>query len=105
MEHNPAFAHAATLDLDMDDVAQQVRIKLWQAARRQLLHSPRAYVAHIISTILVDLLRSREPTTSLALDDEGEPYQGDPLIEFSQDTDDPSEKTLYVKSSDDQVVV
>ncbi len=89
MTHNPAFAHSPSLDLEIDDVVQQIRIKLWYAVQKQVLRSPRAYIARMISTTLVDLLRSREPTFRLFLDEEGEPYAGYPFIEPGEGMDDP----------------
>jgi DNA-directed RNA polymerase specialized sigma24 family protein len=89
MTYNPAFAHSPSLDLEIDDVVQQIRIKLWQTVQKQVLRSPRAYIARMISTTLVDLLRSREPTFRLFLDDEGEPYASYPFIEPGEGMGDP----------------
>src|SRR5947208_4099216 len=90
MVHNPAFAHSPTLDLEIDDVVQQIRIKLWHVAQKQMLRSPRAYINHMVTTSLIDLLRSREPTLRLFVDEEGEPYEGYPLNELGEGMDDPS---------------
>ena len=93
MIHNPAFAHSPTLGLEIDDVAQQIRIKLWHVAQKQVLRSPKAYIDRMVTTTLIDLFRSREPTLRLFVDEEGEPYEGFPIIEPGEGMDDPSYET------------
>lgn len=93
MIHNPAFAHSPTLGLEIDDVVQQIRIKLWHVAQKQVLRSPRAYIGRMVTTTLIDLFRSRESTLRLFVDEEGEPYEGFPIIEPGEGMDDPSYET------------
>jgi hypothetical protein len=90
MQRNAKFMYTATFDLDVDEVIQQVRVKLWNAAQKQEIRNLKVHTACLISTTIVDLFRSHKRITSLPLYDEGEPYVGNLLIDLGQGLDDPS---------------
>ncbi len=84
------LSHPDTLDLDIDELVQSVRIKLWQALRRRpIAHLP-AYIRCIVRTEVVNMVRGRKPTYPLPVTDEGELYQGNVLMTFSEGMQDPS---------------
>jgi RNA polymerase sigma factor (sigma-70 family) len=65
------------LDLEIDEIAQRVRIKLWQALRREDVHNPKAYIRSVVRTECVDFLRRSLKTTPLLQKENGEYYHED----------------------------
>ena len=62
--------HPAVLDLELDEVIQRVRIKLWQALEKRDIHYPYAYIKLIIQSEFIDMTRRQKPSLSLSLDEE-----------------------------------
>jgi len=61
------------LDLEIDDLTQSIRIKLWQTLeRKRPILNPKAYIYRIAYTGAIDLFRRRKYTVSLLLDEYGE---------------------------------
>ncbi len=63
-------------DLEIDELAQQIRIKLWHAymKKRAIVH-PKAYIYITAYTLAIDMLRRHKQTVPLAVDEYGElPY-------------------------------
>src|SRR5438270_10396947 len=62
--------HPAVLDLELDEVIQRVRIKLWQALEKRDIRYPYAYVKLIIQSEFIDMTRRQKPYLSLSIDEE-----------------------------------
>src|SRR5260221_3673911 len=62
--------------LELDDIAQRVRIKLWQALRQRPIEKPVAYIKRIVHTEFVDMKRQHKPHLPLPVDEEGELHAG-----------------------------
>ncbi len=87
------------IDLEVDDLIQNVRIKLWLALKKRPLKNIKAYIRCIVQTEVVDMIRRHKPTLPLPIDEDGELRQGrvvathmvysegmqDPLYEFEQE--------------------
>lgn len=59
-------------EMEIDEVAQRVRIKFWQALQKRHIDSPKTYIRCIINSECIDLARQHRPTVSLPFDEEGE---------------------------------
>ncbi len=87
--------HPDVLDLEIDDLIQQTRIKVWLAWRKQHvpIENPRAYIGRVAHNESITMLRQSRQTASL-LEEEDELYQCkmvsgaklslDPLYEIEQ---------------------
>ena len=62
--------HPAVLDLELDEIAQRVRIKLWQALVKRDIHYPYAYIRLIIQNEYIDMKRRKKPYLFLSIDEE-----------------------------------
>ncbi len=65
-----------TLDLEIDELAQRVRIKLWPALQRAHIENLKAFVSCIVVHEVVNMLRRRKITLPLPVDEDGELLQG-----------------------------
>lgn len=81
---------AYSLDMEIDELVQRVRIKLWRILLRQRITSPKAYIASMIHNEMISMLRQRQHTDFLTCSDEGEPYYGHLLISISEGMADPA---------------
>lgn len=61
--------HPAVLDLELDEIIQRVRIKLWQALEKRDIHYPYAYIKLIIQSEFIDMKRRKKPYLSLSTDE------------------------------------
>jgi DNA-directed RNA polymerase specialized sigma24 family protein len=75
---------------EIDELAQNVRIKLWQALRKKRINNPKAYIRSIVYTEVIDIVRQRPLTLPLPLTEEGELYQGNLVVTPSQGMLDPA---------------
>ncbi len=64
------YIHPAVLDLELDEVIQRVRIKLWQALEKREIHYPYAYIKLIIQSEFIDMKRRKKPYLSWSIDEE-----------------------------------
>ena len=62
--------HPAVLDLELDEIIQRVRIKLWQALEKRDIHYPYAYIKLIIQSEFIDMKRRKNPYLLLSIDEE-----------------------------------
>ena len=60
------------LDLEIDELAQTIRIKLWESRQKRFISNPEAYVSAIAYTTSVDMMRRHRPTVSLFADENEE---------------------------------
>lgn len=86
---------AEVLDLDIDELVQIARIKLWFALQNQeirIIHNMRAFIRQIVHNEAVNMLRQHKLVVPLILNDEGELYVVHVLIASGQGTQDPTEE-------------
>lgn len=79
-------------DLDADELAQRVRIKLWRILRKQVIANPRAYIKHVVDTVAVDMSRHYKQVFPLTIGEEGELYWGNLLIVPGKGMQDPADE-------------
>jgi len=84
------FVSQALLDLELDDVAQEVRIRFWMALRVKHIVYPKAYIRRIISNTFNDWLRKHR-YLSLSFDENGEIATGEVLFASKESAADPLE--------------
>ena len=95
------FARRASDDefnMEVDELVQRSRIKLWQALQKRQVAFPKAYIRNIVSSECVDLARQHKSYMPLPVDDDGELYQGNILLTVGEDVSDP-ENILVQKES------
>jgi DNA-directed RNA polymerase specialized sigma24 family protein len=90
VRQNPAIAHPAVLDLEIDELVQRIRIKFWHALEEKPIEYPKAYVRRIVHSEFIDMTRRRKPLASLSLDQEGEIYHGEAMVAMGEDMADPA---------------
>lgn len=71
------FAKPGQFDLEVDEMAQRVRIKFWQALQTRQVKHPKAYLRTMVSNEFHDLSRRPRQPLPLLTDDDGEWYAGD----------------------------
>jgi DNA-directed RNA polymerase specialized sigma24 family protein len=81
-----------TIDLDIDDLAQTIRLKLWLALQKHEVHNIPAYIKGIVHNEVIDMVRQHKPVEPLITNDEGELYQPQTMIASGQRVQDPSEE-------------
>jgi len=64
-------------ELEVNELAQIIRIRLWKAHQKRTINNPRAYIRTIAYTAAVDIVRNHKPTVSLSTGMNGEPGPGD----------------------------
>jgi DNA-directed RNA polymerase specialized sigma24 family protein len=79
-----------TLDMEIDDLVQNIRIKLWFALQRSEISNPRAYIRRIAETTAMDIVRRYRLLLPLPVDDDGELYQGSVMLLPSEGMRDPA---------------
>jgi DNA-directed RNA polymerase specialized sigma24 family protein len=87
-----AIVHSDVLDLEIDEIAQRTRIKLWQAMQREHIANVRSYVNSIVYTETIDFIRKYKPVAPLPLDEDGELYHEHILATFTYSSPDPAEQ-------------
>ena len=80
------------LDLDIDELAQNTRIKLWIASQKKRITSIKAYIRCIVRTQSVNMVREHQPVLPLPTDEEGELYHGNLLVTAGKGMQDPLEE-------------
>jgi DNA-directed RNA polymerase specialized sigma24 family protein len=89
---DPTLVRAAVRDLEIDELVQLVRIKLWHALERKEITYPKAYIRRIVYSEIVDMMRrQKRPVQQLPEDEEGEIYSGKLLVSTSEGMADPAE--------------
>ena len=83
------------LDMEVEEVVQNTRIKLWQALQKRKIINLEAYVRCIVYTECVNMVRGYKYLFSLSLNEEGELYQGKVLMMASQGMQDPAYELEY----------
>ncbi len=83
------IASSEVLDLEIQELAQRARIKLWRALQKRNITHLKAYIRCIVHSESIDMIRSSKSELPLPLDEEGELYQGNVLVMFSEGMQDP----------------
>ena len=78
------------LDLEVDEIAQRVLIKLWQALSRGPIQHLEAYINVMVRNELNGMARQRKPTLPLPVDEEGELYTGTMIVTSQERMEDPA---------------
>jgi DNA-directed RNA polymerase specialized sigma24 family protein len=81
-----------TLDMEIDELAQKIRIKIWGAWQKQDISNPKGYIGRIAQNEFISMMRQHRPINQLPLDEEGELYQGDVVGTISQEGQDPADE-------------
>jgi DNA-directed RNA polymerase specialized sigma24 family protein len=71
------FAKPGQFDLEVDEMAQRVRIKFWQALKTKHVEYPKAYLSAIVWNEFHDLSRKPRQPLPLFTNEDGEWYAGD----------------------------
>lgn len=95
------LCHPAVLDLEIDEIVQEVRIKFWRVLRVKNIRSPKAYIKRIVYNEFVNYLRRRKLLLPLPMDEDGELYQGNLMITPSVGMSDPAYECEQAEALDD----
>ncbi len=79
-------------DLEIDDLAQNIRVKLWLAMKKGEITNVRAYLRSIAYTQAVDIARRHKRVHRLSFDQDGEIYRGIKVGVVNQEADDPADE-------------
>ena len=85
-----AFVPTEILDLEIDEIVQNTRMKLWQALQRREIINPGAYVRCIVQSECVNIVRRHKHLLPLPVNEEGELWQGKVLVTPGQGMQDPA---------------
>ncbi len=83
------IASPEVLDLEIHELAQRSRIKLWRALQKRHITHLKAYIRRIVHSESMDMVRSYKPDLPLSVDEDGELYQGDVLMVSGEGMQDP----------------
>ncbi|HLX57464.1 MAG TPA: sigma-70 family RNA polymerase sigma factor [Ktedonobacteraceae bacterium] len=86
------LARPEVLDLEIDEIAQRVRIKLWHALEDKYIEHPKAYIRTMVRNEFNDLARKRKPPLPLITDDDGELFMGDVKVAENPGMADPADE-------------
>lgn len=78
------------LDLEIDELAQKVRVKIWLSCQKRYITNPKSYIYRTVYTESIDMLRQHKPTTPLPMDEDSELYQGNLLVQAGEEMQDPA---------------
>jgi RNA polymerase sigma factor (sigma-70 family) len=91
-KHIPRSILGADWEMEIDELAQNIRCKLWQALQKREIHNVKSYIRAIARNEGITMLRQQPPTVSLLTNDEGELYQTGIIVGGSQEPEDPTER-------------
>jgi DNA-directed RNA polymerase specialized sigma24 family protein len=83
------IASPEVLDLEIHELAQRTRIKLWRTLQKSRITHIKAYIRCIVHSASMDMIRGFKPDLPLPLDEEGELYQGNVLLAPGEGMQDP----------------
>src|SRR5947199_6526549 len=78
------IASPEVLDLEIQELAQRSRIKLWRALQKRHITHLKPYIRLIVRSESIDMVRSYKPYLPLPIDEDGELYQGNVLVTPSE---------------------
>ena len=77
------------LDLEIDELAQRSRIKLWKTLQKRQISNVKAYLRCIVRSESIDMIRCHKPHFPLPVDEDGELFQGNALVSPGEGMQDP----------------
>ena len=77
-------------DCEADELAQIMRIKLWNARRKHRIKNPPAYIRKVAHTTAVDILRRHRSSIPLSTDANGEFSLSNSLVARNEGYQDPA---------------
>ena len=83
------IASPEVLDLEIHELAQRSRIKLWRTLQKSHITYLKAYIRRIVHSESMDMARRYKSNLPLPVDEDGELYQGDVLVAPSEGMQDP----------------
>jgi len=83
---------ADVIDLEIDELVQITRLKLWLVLQKQDIRHMNAYIRRIVHNEAINMVRQYKPIEPLITNDEGELYQAHVMIASGQEIQDPAEE-------------
>jgi len=83
------IASPEVLDLEIHELAQRSRIKLWRMLQTRQITHVKAYIRYIVHSESMDMIRRYKPNLPLPIDEDGELYQGKVLVALGEGMHDP----------------
>jgi DNA-directed RNA polymerase specialized sigma24 family protein len=83
------IASPGVLDLEIQELAQRSRLKLWRTLQKRHIAHIKAYIRCIVHSVSMDMVRRYKPNLPLPVDEDGELYRGDVLVAPSEGMQDP----------------
>lgn len=77
------FVSVEILDLEMDELVQETRIKLWKILQKQKIVHARLYIRLVVRCLIVNMLRRPRHTVPLSFDEDEENIVWSNLVEAS----------------------
>lgn len=76
--------------LEIGELQQIIRIKLWKACQKSTISNPKAYIRKVAYTTAVDMIRQHKPTVFLSTDINGESNLDDLQLAQNEEFRDPA---------------
>jgi DNA-directed RNA polymerase specialized sigma24 family protein len=83
-----SVAHPGSFSDVVDELAQRTLIKLWKTTQKRRIVNTELYIRRIMHNESIDVMRSNMHALPLLTDEDGELYQGNPLILPGEGIDD-----------------
>lgn len=83
------IASQEVLDMEIHELAQRSRIKLWRMLQTKHITHIKAYIRCIVHSESIDMVRRYKPILPLPVDEDGELHQGKVLVAPSEGMQDP----------------
>ena len=80
------------LDMEIDELVQTTRIKLWHVIEKQPITNPNALIMRIVHSVIVDMVRRYKPSYPLLMDGDSEPHQEHLSMFSDEGLQDPARK-------------
>lgn len=78
------------IDLEIDEIIQNIRIKLWKAHQKCSIEKPISYIKVVAQTTIVDMVRRHRSIMSLSTDENGEENSSNRLVAYNEGYRDPA---------------
>ena len=98
------IASPEVLDLEIHELAQRSRIKLWRTLLKRNVIYIKSYIRFIVRSESIDMVRSHKPYLPLQVDEDGELYQGNVLVTPSEGMQDPLYELLQKETAEEYLL-
>ena len=88
---------------EIEELAQKVRIKLWQTLRKRHVSNLKAYIQCIVYSEVIDMVRRQRPSVSLSLIEDSELNQGRLMFASCEGAQDPGYEVEQAEELDDSL--